>query len=115
MKKAKSKKLRYPEYIDGIKQVQCPFKRLCIRIWYSDWFRFVFVLCPIWLMALMIALMICFPSAAELIRCVSIGAYIVLFMAALAKNDYSELRKIGLDEYHQPLRSADKDFNYKHL
>lgn len=100
------KKFRYPEYINGIKQVQCPFRRFCIKIWYSDWFRLLFIICPIWLFALMIVLFVCFPDAAGFIRDGCIASYIVLFIAGLSWNDYSNLRRIGLDEYHQPLLNS---------
>ena len=103
------KKLRYPEYINGVKQVQCPFKRLCIRIWYSELFRALFSICPIWLIVLMIILLINFPTAGELIKNITIAVYFILLALALAKNDWSELRKIGLDEYHQSIIKNNKN------
>lgn len=109
MNNSKTKKLRYPKYINGIKQIQCPFKRMCMRIWYSEWFRIAFILCPIWLIVLMIMLMISFPSVSELIRYLCLTLYVVLFTTALAKNDWSELRRIGLDEYHRPLKPTNED------
>lgn len=61
------RKPRYPEYINGIKQVQCPFKRFCIKIWYSNWFRLIFIICPVWLFALSISLFLSFPEASKFI------------------------------------------------
>lgn len=103
------KKLRYPEYIDGIKQVQCPFKRFCIKLWYSDWFRLTFIICPIWLFVLMIILFTQFPDLIDFIRTGCIASYIICLIAGLFWNDYSELRRIGLDEYHQPLKQKKGD------
>ena len=37
-------KTKYPEYINGVKQIQNPMHRLFVRVWYSDWFRFFFIL-----------------------------------------------------------------------
>ena len=103
------KQLKYPEYINGIKQEQNPFKRFCIKIWYSDWFRAFFIMFPVWLYALLIILMINFPEQDDLCRTLVIGVYLGLLIAALAKNDWSELRRIGLDEYHQPLKPDKED------
>lgn len=102
------KKVYYPEYIDGIKQVQCPFKRRCIKLWYSDWFRLVFIICPIWLFVLMIGLFVYFPNSIDLIRSCCIFIYTIFLVTGLIWNDYSNLRRIGLDEYHQPLKQKEE-------
>lgn len=98
-------KHKYPEYINGVKQAQNPICRFFIKLWYSDWFRVLFVIFPIWLFALMTFCVINFPffrqDKAEFIF---IGIYAVIFCLALNFNDYSNLRKIGLDEYHCPLK-----------
>lgn len=107
----KSKKLRYPEYINGVKQIQNPFKRVCIKIWYSEWFRFAFILCPLWLVVSVLILMLVFPTASEFIRTVFFIVYSSLLAAGIIKNDWSELRKIGLDEYHRPLKQNEVNSN----
>ena len=101
------KKLRYPEYINGIKQEQNPIKRFMIRVWYADWFRVTFVICPIWLLVCMVIFMWIFPLAVEFIRVATIAVYGMLFIIALIFNDYEQLNKIGLDTDHQPLIEKD--------
>ena len=101
------KKLKYPEYINGVKQVQNPIHRLFIRIWYSNWFRFGFLLFPWWLFALIIFITIKF----ELQYDGQLAAIVCMipFYLGLIFNDYSNLRRIGLDEYHRPLKEADNE------
>lgn len=97
-------KSKYPKYINGIKQVQNPIARFCIKLWYSDWFRCIFIICPIWLFTLMVVFMCIFPDASEFIRYACIFCYLILFITGLICNDYSNLNKIGLDVYHKPLK-----------
>jgi predicted CDP-diglyceride synthetase/phosphatidate cytidylyltransferase len=101
--------MRYPKYINGIKQVQCPFKRFFIKLWYSDWFRLFFIICPVWLFVVFTALMACFPGSADIVRTSVIVAYLVLFCVGLICNDYSNLRRIGLNEYHEKLVPTPED------
>lgn len=97
------KKLKYPEYINGVKQVQNPIARFFIKLWYSEWFRCSFIICPVWLFALMVLLMARFPEYSEIFRYSCIGIYMILFTTALIKNDFTNLNRIGLNVYHEPL------------
>lgn len=98
------KKLRYPEYINGIKQEQNPIKRLWISIWYSGWFRCFFVICPVWLLCLLVFYIIKFPQYPEMVCLGATLLYGSVFTIALFDNDFSKLNRIGLDENHKPLK-----------
>ena len=97
------KKLKYPEYINGVKQVQNPIFRFFIKLWYSCWFRLTFIICPIWLFILMIVLMSIFPEYSETVRFVSLFCYITLFLLGNSRPNYTNLNKVGLDVDYQPL------------
>ena len=103
------RKLKYPEYINGIRQEQNPIKRFLIRLWYSDWFRLFFIICPVWLFALTVILWIIFHGYGGPIRFGLGVTYIVVFSAGLFFNDYEQLNRIGLDVYHKPLSEEDED------
>lgn len=95
-------KTKYPEYINGVKQVQNPLHRLFIRVWYSDWFRLIFILIPIWLIPVSIIMILCNVDP-DICTGICIVLYITVFMLGLTFNDYSNLRRIGLDEYHRKI------------
>lgn len=103
------KNLKYPEYINGIKQVQNPIKRFFIKLFYSDWFRIFFMIIPIWLFIPLVFITVYLPSDIEVARMLISIVYLVLFFTGMFANDYSNLRRIGLDEYCQPLTDNDKN------
>lgn len=97
------KKLKYPEYINGVKQIQNPIFRFFIKLWYSAWFRVTFILCPIWLFVLMIILFTIFPKYSDAIRYIGIFCFMLLHILGNVRVNYTNLNKIGLDVDHQPL------------
>ena len=100
-------KTRYPEYINGVKQIQNPLYRLAVRVWYSDWFRMYFILMPLWMMPFGITLATLGVSV-DFVRNICIILYLVLCGAALAFNDYTNLYRIGLDTDHTKIE-VDED------
>ena len=100
-------KTRYPEYINGVKQIQNPLHRLAVRVWYSDLFRMYFVLLPLWLIPVALLLLRA-GVGADACRTICVVLYPVLCGAALTFNDYSNLRRIGLNEYHKKIE-VDED------
>lgn len=102
------KKHRYPEYINGIKQIQNPIYRLFIQIWYSDWFRMLFILAAWWLIAVCVAIFIKVSLSTVVICVISILLYLILLVLAIKFNNYSNLRRIGLDEKHNKLELGEK-------
>lgn len=98
------KKLKYPEYINGVKQVQNPVSRFFIKLWYSNWFRYTFIICPLWLFVTMAILMYCFPETSEIVRYAGIFCFVTLYFIELKFDDYTNLNRIGLDTFHRPLK-----------
>lgn len=94
---------RYPEYINGIKQEQNPIRRLFIRYWYNDIFRVGVFVFPLWLLVLGVVLfafgLLDHPMALPLFG----ALYLSGFLALCKWNNYSNLRRIGLDELGRPL------------
>ena len=111
MKDFNKKKLHYPEYINGIKQIQNPIARFFIKLWYSFWYRVIFIAFPTWsIIFALISLLVYkigFIKQLDFMPVLMGTIYGLNFWLGLLFNDYSNLRKIGLDEYHQPL-SEDK-------
>jgi hypothetical protein len=95
-------KTKYPEYINGVKQIQNPLHRLFVRVWYSDWFRFFFILLPLWWIFIVVILA-SFDVDRDLIVLLSVSEYLLMATAAIEYNDYSNLRRIGLDENHNKI------------
>lgn len=95
-------KTKYPEYINGVKQIQNPLHRLFVRVWYSDWFRFFFVMLPIWWLPV-VAILSSFDVDQKLIILIFVSGYLLMATAAMEYNDYSNLRRIGLDENHNKI------------
>lgn len=92
--------MNYPEYIDGIKQEQNVFKRFGIRIWYSNLFRIVFILLGfIWIIPFCFVLLDYFPNLINDIRAIGGFIYFSLLYLAYKKNNFSNLRRIGRDEF----------------
>ena len=105
--KAHKKKLHYPEYINGVKQIQNPIARFFIKLWYSFWYRAIFIAFPTWsiIFALisLLAYKIGFIKQLDFMPVLMGTIYGFNFWLGLLFNDYSNLRKIGLDEYHIPI------------
>lgn len=99
--------MNYPEYIDGIKQEQNIFKRLGIRIWYSNLFRILFILLGfIWIIPFCFVLLHFFPSLINDIRAIGGFIYFALYYLAYTHNDFSNLRRIGRNEFGKLLPNA---------
>lgn len=77
------------------------YVRWWILFWYNDITR-VFLLLGIPSVILYFILWYCFGTV-EYLRDVALWSYILLFVWALFDNDYSNLRKVGFDEYRRPL------------
>ena len=76
-----------------------------IKLWYYDWFRIVFILFGIWWqypLAMLISELCGLTLAIQ--NNIAVGLYSGLFFLAMTCNNYSNLRKIGLDEYHRKLK-----------
>jgi hypothetical protein len=101
------KKLKYPEYINGIKQVQNPVHRFIIRIWYSEPFRFL-IMFGIPYVPLFIYLAMKCNWNDHLAEAVTMGSYVLGWILGLSINDWSNLRKIGLTEYHNKIKENNK-------
>ena len=101
-------KTKYPEYINNIKQIQNPLHRLVVRVWYSDWFRFLFVMLPLWWIPV-VAILVSFDVDQQIIVALFASEYLLVATAAIAFNDYSNLRRIGLDEDHNKIDSKEGD------
>ena len=101
-------KTKYPEYINGVKQIQNPLHRLAVRVWYSDWFRMYFVIVPLWMIPLALLLVMA-GVGADACRTICLVLYFALLSAALVFNDYSNLNRIGLDIYHNELEENDNE------
>jgi len=87
--------MRYPDEIDGIKQEQNPVKRFFIWLWYSDLFR---VLMPIFILIFFSVLL-----GNRLGGDISLAAIVILLFLLAIFNDYSNLRRIGRDEFRRKL------------
>lgn len=91
--------MKYPEYIDGIKQVQNPIHRLFIKTWYSDWFRLWFLAFPWWWIIILVYISCKFNLDDKQGKIMALLSTLPFFIG-LAFNDYSNLRRIGLNEDH---------------
>ena len=122
MKKSKHTKPKYPEYIEiyyeevcpdecskihkrKVVQIQNSINRFVVWLWYSKWFRRIFVkLFPIWLFLILCFLHLCnlnlglFPYVLLIIN-------IVLWECDELYNDYENLYRIGRDIKHKKLKT----------
>lgn len=76
--------------------------RAWISFWYNDRTRLLGVIFPSYFVLLVPALL-ALDLHHELLVDILAAVYVVIFAWALLDNDYSNLRRIGLDEYRQPL------------
>jgi len=98
--------MKYPEYINGIKQEQNSIKRFFIKLWYSDWFRVCFIIVGIWWqIPLLLYLSSKLNLSEKCMETVSIALYLGLLFLGMVFNNYSNLRRIGLNEYHRKLKT----------
>ncbi len=87
-----------------VRQESRPLVRAWIRFWYNDATRLVMMLgVPLLPLVLLLAYL---GIDGELRRGLTMGAYVLLFGWMMLDNDYSNLRRIGLDENRRPLRVA---------
>jgi len=78
------------------------FKRAWIWLWYNDITRlcvlFGLPVVPVLLFAIIIF------GLCEYLRTLAVLTYVGFFVWALIDNDYSNLRKIGMDEYRRKIQ-----------
>lgn len=74
-----------------------------IWFWYCDITRLFFVLIPSYFVLLVPTLLL-FNVPEEHFKSILMFTYIGVFLFALIDNDYSNLRKIGLNEYREKLK-----------
>ena len=93
-----------------LKQERCLFKeetrplvRAWIWFWYNDITRML-LLVGLHLPVVLLATYAIFGPG-EYLRDVAVAAYMLTFCVMLVDNDYTQLRRIGLDVNRQPLRS----------
>ncbi|MCY9861539.1 hypothetical protein OTK49_03280 [Vibrio coralliirubri] len=84
-------------------------KRAFIWVWYHDNFRFPFVLMGGHLLftlppILFLAKLVNLELHGEDIRTIALMLVTLMYLLALTYNDYSNLRRIGLDEHRSPLK-----------
>ena len=87
-----------------VAQERRPLVRAWIRFWYNDATRILLML-GVPLLPL-VALLAWLGIDGEARRGVVTMAYVLLIAWLLVDNDYSNLRRIGLDEYRKPLPEA---------
>ena len=77
------------------------FKRAWLWIWYNDITR----LCVLLGLPVLPVIMVCYLAfgPGEYLRTVAGVAYIGFFVWALIDNDYSNLRRIGMNEYRKKI------------
>ncbi len=91
--------------MDDVVEETNQLKRAWIWLWYSTWFRVVFVILGGDLLIL-VPLMFWLGVPVAYFRPIASGCYLAMFGWAMADNDFSNLRRIGLDEYRQALKSS---------
>jgi len=97
-------KVKEEIYIQGVKQEQNKFKRAGIWLWYNDWFRIIFIMLGVWwLIPLMLYLRYLGMSQEDSSDLIC-GLYLLIFFIGMVFNDYSNLRRIGMNEYRRKLK-----------
>ena len=81
-------------------------KKIWIWFWYNDITRLFVVIIPSYFIILIPCLMM-LGLTAEIIKYMLCIVYVFVFSWAIIDNDYSNLRKIGKDEYRRPLKEKD--------
>ena len=87
----------------SVKQEKNRIRRLIIRCWYNDLFRLGVMVCPTWLIVLGLVLLPFGVFDSPIILPAFGVLYLAGFIALCKWNDYSNLRRIGLDEMGQPI------------
>jgi len=83
------------------------YMRWWILFWYNDITRFCIILgIPSAMLCIFIGYLF---GAGEYLRDIALWSYCLLFAWALIDNDYSNLRKVGLDEYRKPIGKMKQD------
>jgi hypothetical protein len=78
-------------------------RRMWIWFWYNDITRLC-ILFGVPVIPVVLGLLAIFGPG-EYLRDVGAGMYLLLVAWAILDNDYSQLRRIGLDEYRRRIRS----------
>ena len=99
--------MRYPYEINGVVQEQNRLKRAFIWIWYSGKFRVIFILFNFWWLLPLMLWLYSLGLDIQAVKCIAFLLHMSLFMMGCIFNDFSNLRKIGLDEYRNSLIETD--------
>lgn len=84
------------------------WKKAWIWFWYNDITRICLIIIPLYNIALIPLLYFLGIRDPELMKVIMVGIWGILFTWGMIDNDYSNLRKIGLDEYRNPLPKKEK-------
>mgnify|MGYP001250052153 CR=1 FL=1 len=87
------------EYVNEIN----PLKRAWIWFWYNDVVRFLVILIPTYFVVVIPLLFFVGVPPKYMGNTLSL-IYMIGCVWAMLDNDYSNLRRIGLDEYRKPLK-----------
>ena len=82
------------------------FKRWWINVWYNDATRLSAFLGLPSLILVLLSMMVCVPG--EYLKIIAIGSWLFFFFWMMFDNDYSNLRRIGLNEYRFPIKKKDR-------
>jgi hypothetical protein len=74
-----------------------------IWFWYNDITRIFFIIIPSYLF-LLIPFLKWIGIPVEYLDEIAVFTYLTVFVLGLMYNDYSQLRKIGMDEYRNKLK-----------
>lgn len=91
-----------------MKQETNKLKRLWIWFWYNDFTRLFIIMLPSYFVIL-VPLLHIFGLPDEYMLDTILTIYMVVLMWAFCDNDYSNLHRIGLDEYRKKLTSQEID------
>jgi hypothetical protein len=79
------------------------FEYCWIWLWYNDYFRLLVILVPSYLFIL-IPFLKWIGIPVEYLDEIAVFTYLTVFVLGLTFNDYSQLRKIGMDAYRRKLK-----------
>jgi len=83
-------------------QEENKIKRFWIWLWYNDIFRIFFVLIPSYFIILVP--FCCYFFGENTSKAILPFVYLFVFAYAMINNDYSNLRRIGMNEYREKIK-----------
>jgi len=87
-------------------------KKYWIWFWYNEWTRIFIVMIPSYFIFL-IPLLMWLDINEKIFRLILCITYVFIFCWAILDNDFSNLRKIDMDEYRRPLKNKEKTIEEK--